>query len=484
MAGTRFKTPPVPEKEEHKKAPSASVYSKISACIFLAVLAAGTLYMNFFERTEISQNEKRELTKFPEFSLESYFSGEYTGTLDKWYTDTIPNRDTLVELSGSVESLRGISVTPKFYGNVAKVEKEENTETEAEPVETTIITQAQETEAEAEYSEGTAAIETETETQAEAQTQVSEEEETFEGNIGDFLNNGIITNGIEMYGEQAGIMLYGGNNPEGLHYANAINSYREALDDSINIYTMVIPTSAEFYLPKKFSAYNASEKDGIDYIYDNISDDVIKLDVYETLSEHTDEYIYFRTDHHWTDLGAYYAYTTFCDAAGFSYHSIDEYEMRTKENFVGSLYNYTGDSILKSSPETFNYYIPPESYTAEGYDGKTMSYLGPTVLFHEYAEGGSMYGLFLGGDNMHIVVNTENNTGRKLVIFKDSYGNALSPYFVSNFDEIYIIDIRYFGKNSIDYINSVGATDVLFANNIFAANTGTLVSDIENLMKK
>lgn len=480
MAGTRFKTPP---EEEKSKKSSSSVYSKISASVFLSVLAAGTFYMNFFERTEVSQNEKRELTKFPEFSLESYFSGEYTSTLDKWYTDTIPNRDTLTSLSGNVESLRGISVTPKFYGNVSKVEKSDKVETETaeEPIETEIVTEAPKTEETEvnDVSETTVTTASETETE----TTVTEEE-TFDGNIGDFLNNGIITNGIEMYGEQAGIMLYGGNDPEGLHYANVINAYREALDDNINIYTMVIPTSAEFYLPKKFSAYNASEKDGIDYIYENITGNVTKLDVYQTLSEHTDEYIYFRTDHHWTGLGAYYAYTTFCEAAGLPYHDLEDYEMRTKENFVGSLYNYTNDSILKKSPETFNYYVPPESYTAEGYDGKTMRDLGPTSLFHEYAEGGNLYGLFLGGDNMHIIVNTENNTGRKLVIFKDSYGNALSPYFVSSFDEIYIIDIRYFGKNSIDYINSIGATDVLFADNIFAANTGTLVSDIENLMNK
>lgn len=478
MPKNRFKNSP-PEKERNKEKPTKSSPAKIAAAaVYITVFAAGTIFINFSERPEISETEKRKLAEFPELTVSSYFSGEFAKALDKYYTDTIPHRDALVDASSSLEAARGISVSPKFYGNVSTVNDKNKTEDYS-----VITTPAEEIPALTDIPQ-TDSEDVTAPPQTEIAPETTTEEEKFDGNISDFLNNGIITNGIKMYGEQAGIMLYGGNDPEGLHYAEVINSYREALPENINVYAMVIPTSAEFYLPKKFSDYNASERDAIDYIYSNLSEDVIKVDAYSALEAHTDDYIYFRSDHHWTGLGAYYGYTAFCDAAGLTYHSIDEYEKRSKENFIGSLYNYTGDKIFTKSPETFNYYIPPEEYSAYGYDGKTMRDLGPTLLFHEYAEGGNMYGIFLGGDNMHIKVTTNANSGRKLAVFKDSYGNALCPYFVSNFDEIYIIDIRYFGKNALTYINDVGATDVLFADNIFAANTGSLINGIENLMKK
>ena len=67
-------------------------------------------------------------------------------------------------------------------------------------------------------------------------------------------------------------------------------------------------------------------------------------------------------------------------------------------------------------------------------------------------------------------------------MFKESYGNAFAPYLIDSFDEIYVIDIRYFGKNAVQYIKDVGATDVLFINNVFAANTSKLIDGIERLL--
>lgn len=470
-------------KKNKKNSPSAM----ISTAVFCTVLGGISMWLTLGDRPTVSETEKRELEVRPELTADSYFSGEFASQLDKYYTDTVPMRDELVNAASHIENARGISVSPKFYGNVAEIVPEEPdddddtvylpdvTETQTE---TEAVTEELPAETEPVITEAPAVTEFPETTEAVTETTPPEEEE-FTGNINDFLNNGILVNGIEMYGEEAGIMLFGGNKKEGLRYASVINGYKEALGDDINVYNMLVPTSAEFYLPKKYSKYSASQKDAIDYIYENLDDSIITIDAYSELAQHTDEYIYFRTDHHWTGRGAYYAYTAFCKTAGIDFPDLSEYEERSKDGFVGSLYSYTGDPILKNHPETFYYYIPPAQFSAQAYRYNDLASLGPTAVFHEYASGGNMYGMFLGGDNMHVKITSDSGTGRKLAIFKESYGNAIAPYFVNGFDEIYVIDIRYFGVNAVDYIKAAGVTDVLFVDNIFAANTGTLITSLE-----
>lgn len=494
-----------------------------SSVLFLGVLGAGAFFLNFGERPEISETEKRELEKFPKFSAEKYLSGEFAEQLDKYYTDTVPMRDSIVAAAFEAENLRGIPSAPKFYGDVSVISDNDDeyydtdieedtqimeyTENAASsvtaesyvtpPYSESTLPETSETEllsssetkaisetvtAPAESSVTPAAPDTVTEAVTSAAQQSTADEEEFKGNINEFLHNGILVNGVKMYGEDAGVMLFGGNKKQGLRYANVINSYKKALGKDVNVYNMVVPTSAEFYLPKKFAKYSGSEKDAIAYIYDNLDESVISVDAYSALQQHSDEYIYFRTDHHWTDRGAYYAYTAFCDAAGIEYPALDEYTEKVKENYVGSLYGYTGDVTLKNSPDTFYYYLPPAKYSAYAWRPSDLAPIGPTSVFHEYASGSNMYGMFIGGDNMLVKITSDSGTGRKLAIFKESYGNALAPYFVNGFDEIYVIDLRYFKKNAVQYLKDMGVTDVLFVNNAFAANTAQFVTYLEKML--
>jgi hypothetical protein len=162
----------------------------------------------------------------------------------------------------------------------------------------------------------------------------------------------------------------------------------------------------------------------------------------------------------------------------------DDYEKKTKDGFVGSLYTFTNDNTLKNSPEVFTYYMPQSEFHTYYYDYSTLSLKGEGVLFHEYAEGVNMYSMFLGTDNIHVKITTSLDTGRKAIVFKESYGNAFAPYLVDLFDEIYVVDIRYFGRNAVQYIQEQGITDVIFIDNIFAANTDSLIDGIESLYGK
>ncbi|MBP1561944.1 MAG: hypothetical protein J6C96_11995 [Oscillospiraceae bacterium] len=455
-------------KPQSKESVRKRAWSIINSVFFCTVIFGIGAAMLVLERPSVSETEKRELTKFPTFSLESYFSGEFAAQLDKYFTDTVPFRDELTELASAINKAKGISA-PTFYGNVEIVNDDDTPQY-------TVITPSTEQAENAETTVPNAV----TEITAAPETT---ESETEEPDVSEFLNNGIIVDGINMYGEKAGIMLFGGNKKQGARYAQLISEYKRQLGDGVNVYNLLVPTSAEFYLPEKYSKYSSSEKDAIDYAYSCLTDGVIPVDAYSVIAEHTDEYLYFRTDHHWTALGAYYAYVAFCNAIGQTAPTLDQYQSITKDElFVGSLYGYTNDITLKNNPDIFTYYLPNVEYSGQDfyYDTLEPSYANP--IFHDYASGANMYSLFLGQDKTHVKITTNAGTGRKIVMFKESFGNAFAPFLISSFDEIYVIDIRYFGRNAVEYIKEVGATDVLFIDNIFAANTAKLINGIELML--
>lgn len=451
---------------------NVKLYNKISIAVILGVIATAAVLLAVLPRPKTSELEKRELAPMPEFSAKALFSGEYFSDIAEHFSDTVPFREQLVVLNSRMKKAMGIS-SPTFYGTVDIVADDEGNSLEETPVQTEPV----QTEPVLQQTDVT--VSEKTQENDNAATETSAASETT--GIADFSNNGIVVDGVKMYGEDAGVMLFGGNKKQGARYAEIINKYKASLGN-VNVYNMVVPTSVEFYLPKKYSKYSSSEKESIDYIYSCLSPDVTPIDAYSKLAEHTDEYIYLRTDHHWSPLGAYYAYTAFCEALGMEYHPITDYTEKVKEGFVGSLYGYTNDITLANAPEQFHYFLPPDvTYSVQTYYYDTLAPKNGGALFHEYVEGANCYGMFLGADAIHTKITTSTKNGRKIVVFKESYGNAFVPFLVNNFEEIYVIDIRYFGTNAVDYIKKIGATDVLFIDNCFAANTSSLIKHIEDL---
>mgnify|MGYP001072051790 CR=1 FL=1 len=487
----------------------------ITTSVFIALIFGVGIAMLILERPTVSVAENRDLETMPVFSVASYLDGSFTAKFDKYFTDTVPFRDKLNEYAAVLENAKGLP-SPQFYGVEIVNENEDYGEIidsiESAPTEPvlpeesvkhgaeTSVTSIQGGQSGTVPSSGELSVSGTGNPAAETApplTPVSPEvpgteasqsgaaagDEEFTGDITDFLNNGILVNGVKMYGEKAGIMLFGGNDKQGQRYAELISSYKRELGDGVNVYNMVVPTSVEFYLPKKYAKYSNSEKREIEFIYSKLTDGVIPVDAYSVLEAHKDEYIYFRTDHHWSDLGAYYAYTAFCNAIGQTPPPLSDYTAKTKEElFVGSLFGYTNDITLKNNPDTFTYYMTKSPFKGETYNYRTLTLTEANPIYHEYATGSAMYGMFLGSDGIHVKITTSAGTGRKIVMFKESYGNAFAPYLIDSFDEIYVIDIRYFGKNAVQYIKDVGATDVLFINNVFAANTSKLIDGIERLL--
>lgn len=273
-------------------------------------------------------------------------------------------------------------------------------------------------------------------------------------NIGE---SGILV--MEINGRIHALMPCGGTYTLCDRFAKNLNDFAERLPD-INVYSMIIPTSVEFYLPSGNEGFTASQLNKINYVTEELKN-VTNIDAYGALRRHAGENIYARTDHHWLPLGAYYAAKIFSETAGFPFITLEEYQKVVKSGYVGSMYNYTEDLKLYNDPEDFVMYLPPDT-------GKTVYY--DTAFENGYEselflspDGGAYYCSFLGSDQIIAEIKTNAGTGRILVIFKDSFGNALAPFLTSGFDVIYVCDIRYFDLNAIDFCKKVEATDLLFA---------------------
>ena len=232
----------------------------------------------------------------------------------------------------------------------------------------------------------------------------------------------------------------------------------------VNVYSMVIPTSVEFYLPDDVTSFTASQKNKIEYISENLTA-VKSVDIWDVLFAHKEEPIYTRTDHHWQPLGAYYAAQEFANAAGVGslFPSLSEYKQVVKEGYMGSLYNYSKSANLKSDPEPFTMYISPNDAALKTTYYNTAFQNGYASDLFVARDAGAFYCSFLGSDDRIAEIETDCKNGKTLVICKESYGNGIVPFLTSCYEKIYVTDLRYFDLNLVEFCKSVGATDLLFA---------------------
>lgn len=267
------------------------------------------------------------------------------------------------------------------------------------------------------------------------------------------------------------IDLYGGGYERGQNYAETLNTFKQMVGDGVNVYSLVAPTAVSFYLPDDLAYMSGSEWDNIDYL-NGFLDGVFSVDAYSALAQHVDEDIYFRTDHHWQPLGAYYAAEEFAKTAQVPFAPLSDYETVTMEGYVGTMYGYSGDNpLVKNNPDTFTYYKPKNEYTVTYY---TQSLENPyeAGMFLKTLDNLAVvqwYLVFFGGDGEVAHVHTDVGNGRKLVIVKDSYGNAFAPCLANSFEDIWVVDMRGFEKSISQLVKDEGLTDVLFCMNSFSA---------------
>jgi len=300
-----------------------------------------------------------------------------------------------------------------------------------------------------------------------------------------------IADGGEDFNNYSGIIVlgnrcmdvFGGTYDSFNYYSQVIAQYKKDLGTDVNVYSMVVPTANSIYLRNYvrdgidfYQKYGGNQADKLDYLDEKFEGTgVTSVNVYDALYKHWDEQIYFRTDFHWTQLGAYYAAEEFASVSGLPFKTLDSgaYTKEGKYNedgspqaFYGYYYSALGyPTVVKENPDEFFWFEYNEDYNVEYYDVETGKKLiaNTDTCYLNVNHAASWYMTFLGGDNRLAKITTNTNNDKTAVVFKDSFGNCFAPMLMSMFETIYVVDIRYYTGNSITFCKDVGATDVVFA---------------------
>ncbi len=246
----------------------------------------------------------------------------------------------------------------------------------------------------------------------------------------------------------------------------AINTLADS--GNVNVYMMLVPDAVEI-MDEKLPAF-APVRDQAADIADftsRLSGNVTQIDVSQTLRDHRlDEQMYYRTDHHWTTLAAYYAFLEAAKTLGIdsSTVSYDRYTVST--DFVGTMASTSGyGASRKDAVEIFVPNNTDVEYVVEYVEEREKK---PTVYDSEMLEGNDKYTVFFGGNHPIIDINTTNQQGRRLLVVKDSYANCFIPFLIPYYREIVIVDPRYYYDNVNQEIADSNIDDVLF---LYNANT-------------
>ena len=462
--------------------------SMLHCALIPSILAVLGVCAVVLPKPTVSEYERRELEVFPKFTLASLKAGEFTNQIERFYADTFPLRESFVQMSASLAEKRGVqynemtlydtgggtlgdgspSLAPETPGgNIPGGSGPSNPEPNQTPP-------VQADGGRQDSSQGQ-----ETSSSASSQSPLVE----TEGGYGMDANAPApeTYNSILIFQNRA-MAPFGGTKAASEYYASVLNNYQEVLGDSVTIYNLLVPTAIEFYLPDKYKSVTNPQKPNIDNIYSMLNPKIKKVDAYSALEKHTDEYLYFATDHHWTALGAYYAYTAFAEQAGFEPKALSSMEKRTISPFIGTMYSQTQSSKLLENPDHLDYYITDTQHTAYQFP-RNSPYKGNEVpVWAEYAKGGNSYSVFLHGDQPLTRIDTEHKNGRKIMVVKESFGNAFAPYLIPHYEQVFVVDQRYFQINGLKFIQDNGINEILFINNIFAANTNSQIGYIQRIL--
>jgi hypothetical protein len=434
---------------------AGAVAMRLNIFVFLLVLITGGVLSFALPKMKISQLEKRPLCGVPKLTWDNLLKGHFTDSLDKYYSDNFPYRDDLVGLSSLLNEHFG------YRADDIKIYNFDRDRGKLEPI----------------VKERPDTVKT-----AGADSAAHDSVKTVVNEMDTVRNDGEFVNSIFIY-KGRGYQIFGGSTVAAGAYANMINAYHKALGDSVTIHCLVIPSAIDFYLPDKYKGKSSYEKANIDVIYSDLNPGIQTTDAWSEIGKHTEEYLYFHTDHHWTVLGAYYAYRSFCNANGFTPYEQSQLTHKVKKKFIGSLYDLTRDSRLLENKDSVEYFLLPVNAKVMLYKNKNLKSPIKSSLLVEMASGANSYSVFLGGDYPLLKAETGIRNGKKILIIKDSFGNAIAPFFALHYEEVYVIDYRYFESNILDLIRTNKITDVLFLHNTFMANSKYTVKKEMYLMR-
>lgn len=459
-------------------------------CTALALLLVIGVWSLFGNGETVSAVDGKTLAEKPEFTFASLFDGSYLPALERSYSDHFPMRDMLLDVGKTMNRFYYYSGSDEnavliIGGSTGAEQGGERLDTALTPQVTPSEQPPAPDEAPEEKPDDMPAepAPEDTPQQPEEQTppeldEPEEEDATWAGNV-------IVvgTRAMEIPSANEQIIE---------SYADAVGRLADAMGSGVRTISLVTPNGGEFYSPQSMHTGIHSQKAMIEHCYASMDAGIVTVDAYSGLREHADEYIYFRTDHHWTQLGAYYAYQKFCEAAGFEAVALDRFQTGVYENFVGSMYTFTKgypqSETLYNNPDTLTYYLPIYETHAKYYaDASLQNGVAVSVVYTQLPESTTnKYLCYIGGDTPVCVIESAAEGGTCIVL-KESYGNAFVPFLTSHYSKIIVIDPREFnrdGKPSLDlasFAAEQGIDDLIVINYPYMINNTSYIAWLNRL---
>ena len=371
-----------------------------------------------------SSIEKRNLAEFPDFSVDALISGSYFDDITTWYSDTFPGREGWIALSSRISDLHGRSDVT-IQGDIPL------------PDVTPEVPQA------TEIPEPTRPAETvppETRETTPIPTDPPKEIEL----------GAVIQMGDAAYNYQGFSQIYSDA------YARILNSLSDLVKDTgARVVSAPAPTAVGIMVdPSYLEALNCAPQDEIiAYMHGGLNEDVVPVDTYSAMIDHNDEYLYFRTDHHWTALGAYYAYTGICEALDYEPAPLDSFEVWDQGEFEGSIY-WKASHPRKLKLDTVYAYIPQGDITHRVYGNEMSSGMEKPLLDDmTKRDKNTKYLTFICSDNpLSVITNESIPDAPNCILVKDSFGNALAPFLTQNYHKVFVVDYRKFYAQKLFYM--------------------------------
>ena len=253
----------------------------------------------------------------------------------------------------------------------------------------------------------------------------------------------------------------------------AINTFAEIYPD-LNMVMCVAP-NAVTVLEEKLPANAPVRDQKADLAYiENSLNTVPFVDVTKALRHHRSEYLFYKTDHHWTSLAAAYAFEEIAPMLDIEAPALQNYTVYTvSTGFEGTLSSKSGSHDARDTVEIFVPDTTIEYYVQYPTGDPISSFYNRAALDQK-----DHYTVFFGGNYSRVDITTSANTHRSLLLFKDSYANCMVQFLYPYFDHITMIDPRYYYDNLELVIKSEAVTDVLFLYNADTFLGDTSLADV------
>lgn len=246
----------------------------------------------------------------------------------------------------------------------------------------------------------------------------------------------------------------------------AINNFTNKYTD-INSYISIIPTSITILQDKL--PININDSLQLEYIKNtkgNLDKNIKYIDTYDDLNENKDDYIFYKTDHHWTSKGASVSFDKIREEMKLEDKKITYEELEISNDFSGTLASKSG--FANDENDTISVYIPQNEDTKVIVNNIEKQKKSPSLYNVKSLDTKDQYGVFLEGNHPILEINSTVKNDKELLLIKDSYANSMIPFLVNYYSKIIVIDPRYYYDDLYELIQSNNIDDILF---LYNANT-------------